>query len=51
MDNFERIFLKVTLAAITAVTVGNMVVNYTGSVEIGKVVTGFPVALVNALRR
>jgi len=51
MDSLERTFLKVTLAAITAVTVGNMIVNYRGTVELGKVVTGFPVALVNALRR
>lgn len=51
MDSLERIFLKVTLAAITAVTVGNMIVNYKGTVELGKVATSFPVALVNALRR
>ena len=51
MDSFERIFLKVTLGAITAVTIGNAIVNYRGTVEVGKVVTGFPVALVNALRR
>lgn len=51
MDRFERIFLKTTLAAISAVTIGNMIVNYRGTVEVGKVVVGAPVALVNALRR
>jgi hypothetical protein len=49
--DFERSFVKITLAAITAVTIGNMVVNWKGTVETGKVVLGFPVALVQALRR
>lgn len=49
--DFERTFLKITLAAITAVTIGNMVVNWRGTVEVGRVVLGFPVNLVQALRR
>lgn len=50
-SSFERSFVKITLAAITAVTIGNMVVNWRGTVETGKVVFGFPVNLINALRR
>lgn len=49
--DLERTFLKITLAAITAVTVGNMIVNWRGTVETGRVVLGFPVELVKALRR
>lgn len=51
MDRFERIFLQTTLAAITATTIGNMLVNYRGTVAIAETIVAAPVRLVNALRR
>lgn len=51
MQSLERDFVKIVLASITAVTVTNMIVNWQGTVELGKVVTNFPVALIGALRR
>lgn len=50
MDTFERTFVKIVLATITAVTVANLIVNYKGTVALAEVAAGFPIALANALR-
>lgn len=50
MHPFERTFVQIVLATISAVTVANLVVNYKGTVKIGEVVLGFPIQLANSLR-
>ena len=50
-QELERDFFKVVLAAITAVTVANLIVNYRGTVALAQTAAAFPVSLVNALKR
>lgn len=50
MQSFERDFVKVILATITAVTVANLIVNYRGTVELAKIGAAFPINIANALR-
>lgn len=50
MQTFERVFVQIVLATITAVTVANLIVNYKGTVAIAEVVAGFPVKLATSLR-
>jgi hypothetical protein len=50
MQSFERTFVQIVLATITAVTVANLVVNYRGTVQLAQVAAGFPINLANALR-
>ena len=51
MDSFERQAWKFATLGVTAVVIGNIIVNWRGAVEITKAVTGGYVNVLREIRR
>jgi hypothetical protein len=44
-------YVRIVIVTIGAVTVTNAIINYRGTVEVGKLIFGLPVQLAESLRR
>lgn len=50
-SDFQRDLVKITIAVIGAVTVGNALANPSGTAALAKAITDFPVRIAQAVRR